>query len=134
MEKFVNDGYCVLNIDHKQPRKRNHTEYFVNIDITDFDVLCECITKFNPDYIIHLAARTDLSGKALDDYSANTVGVKNILEVSKNVPDLKKIIIASSMLVCSLGYKPKDQFDYHPTTIYGKIAVVIKILIPEVKY
>ena len=28
------------------------------------------------------------------------------------------------MLVCSLGYKPKDIFDYHPTTIYGESKVI----------
>jgi nucleoside-diphosphate-sugar epimerase len=80
--------------------------------------------EFSPDYIIHLAARTDLDGKTLDDYSANTLGVKNILKAAQQLSNLKKIIITSSMLVCNLGYRPKNQFDYYPTTIYGASKVV----------
>jgi nucleoside-diphosphate-sugar epimerase len=60
----------------------------------------------------------------LEDYSANTIGVDNILKVSKELLDLRKIIVASSQLVCGLGYKPKDQFDYHPSTIYGESKVI----------
>ena len=120
LDKLAKDGYSVLNIDILSPRNHAHNEFHRNIDITNFDNLYECIIDFNPDYIVHLAARTDLNGKSLDDYQANTVGVKNVLEASKNLKNLKKIIITSSMLVCSLGYKPSDIFDYHPTTVYGE--------------
>jgi len=124
LEKFINDGYSVLNIDIAAPRNPAHNSYYKNVDITDFNALRNCIADFAPDYIVHLGARTDLKGKTLDDYSANTVGVKNVLEASRNLKNLKKVIIASSMLVCSLGYKPKNIFDYHPTTIYGESKVI----------
>jgi nucleoside-diphosphate-sugar epimerase len=86
--------------------------------------LQECLINFNPDYIIHLAARTDLNGKSLADYAANTIGVDNILKAIGQLSDLKKIIIASSMLVCGLGYTPENDHDYHPTTIYGQSKVI----------
>jgi nucleoside-diphosphate-sugar epimerase len=124
LEKFVNTGYLVQNIDIAHPRNSAHGNFWKNIDIIKFDDLNETILQFDPDYIVHLAARTDLNGKDLNDYSANTVGVNNILEISKNIKKLKKIVIASSMLVCSLGYKPRDIFDYHPTTVYGESKVI----------
>jgi nucleoside-diphosphate-sugar epimerase len=124
LEKFVNAGYLVQNIDIVRPRNHTYDVFWKKIDITKFNDLNEIITQFSPDYIIHLAARTDLNGKSIDDYSANTIGVSNVLEISKNVKNLKKLVIASSMLVCSLGYKQKDIFDYHPTTIYGESKVI----------
>jgi nucleoside-diphosphate-sugar epimerase len=129
LEKFVNEGHFVLNIDYSNPLNKNYNNFFKKIDITNFNDLKIAITKFNPDYIIHLAARTDLNGKTITDYSANTVGVNNILEVSKKLKNLKKIIISSSMLVCSLGYKPINIFDYHPTTIYGESKVITEQIV-----
>ena len=79
---------------------------------------------FSPNYIIHLAARTDLDGKSVEDYAANTIGVANLMKIIKELPNLKKVIITSSMLVCHTGYYPKNQFDYSPTTFYGKSKVV----------
>ena len=81
------------------------------------------VVDFNPDYIVHLAARTDLDGKTLSDYNANTVGIENVLKVASELPNLKKIVITSSMLVCKAGYMPKNQHDYNPTTVYGESKV-----------
>jgi len=129
LERFVNNGCSVLNIDITSPRNHAHHIYYSNVDITNFDAFYKAVNDFDPDYIVHLAARTDLDGKTVADYSANTIGVENVLEVSKRLKNLKKIVIASSMLVCSLGYKPKNVFDYHPTTIYGESKVVTEQIV-----
>lgn len=113
----------VINIDFNKPKCESHNAYWKNIDITEYEAIKGAIKDFNPNYIVHLAARTDLDGKYLDDYSANTIGIENILRVANELPDLKKIIITSSMLVCKAGYMPKNQFDYNPTTIYGQSKV-----------
>ena len=81
------------------------------------------VISFSPDYIIHLAARTDLNGKSINDYSANTAGVSNLMKIIHELPNLKKLIVTSSMLVCHTGYYPKDQFDYAPNTLYGESKV-----------
>jgi nucleoside-diphosphate-sugar epimerase len=99
------------------------------IDITDYDNLYTGMMRFAPNYIIHLAARTDLDGETIDDYSVNIIGVENILKAAKQLSGLKKIIITSSMLVCSLGYRPNDQFDYHPTTIYGESKIITEKIV-----
>lgn len=70
-----------------------------------------------------MAARTDLLGKRIEDYLANTVGVGNLMKIVKEIPHLKKVLITSSMLVCHAGYYPKNQFDYAPTTLYGQSKV-----------
>lgn len=125
--------YEVINIDYKDPKCKNVLGSWKKVDIKDYDELKKEILSFNPDYIIHLAARTDLDGKTMEDYSANIVGVKNLMEVVKLLPNLKKVVIASSMLVCHAGYYPKNQFDYSPTTLYGRSKVETEKIIWENK-
>ena len=129
LEKFVNSGHSVINIDIADPKNKKHYIYHRNIDITNIYELRKCIVDFDPDYIVHLAARTDLKGKSLVDYAANTVGVKNIIDLSKDLKNLKKIIITSSMLVCGVGFKPNNMLDYHPTTMYGKSKVITENIV-----
>jgi len=123
VENLIGEGYEVVNVDAKPPRSQVYTDYWKKIDITDKQRFEQAVTEFSPDYIIHLAARTDLNGKSLTAYSANTVGVENLMEVLPALPHLKKVIITSSMLVCYTGYQPKNQFDYAPTTFYGQSKV-----------
>lgn len=123
LEKLVNEGYEVLNIDIEKPKDKNHLKYWQNIDITNLILLKESIDNFAPNYIVHLAARTDLDGKSLQDYNSNILGVENLMNVANELETLKKIIITSSMLVCYGGYYPKDQFDYAPSTVYGESKV-----------
>lgn len=119
LEKQIN----ILGIDINLPKINSHHNNFKKININNYDELSTVILGYSPDYIIHLAARTDLNGKSLEDYSANIIGVKNLLEVAKKLPNLNKILITSSMLVCHTGYQPQNQFDYAPTTVYGKSKV-----------
>lgn len=91
----------------------------------------QTIAEFNPDYIIHLGARTDLNGKMLDDYDANVQGVKNLLKILDQLPSLKRVIFASSMYVCRPGYTPKDYKDYKPHTVYGESKVLTEKIIKE---
>lgn len=115
--------YELLNIDIRQPQLPDIQKYTLLVDIIDYEKLRNVVIDFSPNYIIHLAARTDLAGKSINDYSANIVGVKNLMSIAKLLPNLKKVIITSSMLVCHSGYYPKNQFDYAPTTIYGESKV-----------
>ena len=119
----LREEYEVVNVDFNAPRNKEHIGYWQNVDIVDFATLQKVVVDFNPDYIVHLAARTDLDGKTLEDYNANTIGVENILKVANELPALKKIIITSSMLVCKAGYMPQHQHDYNPTTVYGESKV-----------
>lgn len=114
----------VLNIDINEPKKEEHRPYWKKVDICDIESLRTAVLEFNPDYILHMAARTDLDGKTVEDYDANTTGVENILKVVSQLKGLKKIIITSSQHICPTGYYPKDQFDYAPYDNYGRSKVI----------
>lgn len=128
-DKLVLEGHEILNIDINEPQKKELFKYWKNININDLQKLRQSVINFEPDYIVHLAARTDLEGKNLDDYNANITGVENLLKITTELNNLRKIVITSSMLVCHGGYYPKDQLDYAPTTIYGESKVKTENLV-----
>ena len=126
---YIQQGWTVKNIDVNAPKDPKANDVWERCDITDYDAFCLCVKTFLPDYIVHLAARTDLDGATVDDYNANTIGVENVLKATAQIDGLKKILVTSSMLVCHTGYIPKDQFDYAPTTCYGESKVVTEQLV-----
>ena len=116
-------GYEVLNIDIRNPRYPNTLCDFRKIDILDFNLIEEAFEDFSPDYVVHLAAVTDLNGKDDRYYRANTEGVKNIAKLCTRLDKLKRVMFASTMLVNEVGYKSKSLYDYNPSTLYGKSKV-----------
>lgn len=115
--------YSLLSLDINRPKMEGHINIWKQVDICDVTLLKNTIIEFQPDYVIHLAARTDLRGKTLNDYDANITGVSNLLDVLEQLPQIKRAIFTSSMYVCEPGYKPEDFDDYAPHTIYGESKV-----------
>jgi nucleoside-diphosphate-sugar epimerase len=110
----------ILNIDIKPPKIKSHEVMWKYIDICDEKTLFQVICVYSPDYVIRLAARTDLSGNKLYDYNINIDEVFNLLDVLEQLPNLKRVIFTSSMYVCKLGYMPPKFNDYAPHTLYGE--------------
>lgn len=134
LEYFKDKNFDVFNVDIEKPRNDNHVNYWKKIDICDFESLNEYIIQINPDYIVHLAARTDLNeNNGLEYYSANIDGVRNLTKIISNLKNIKRVIFASSMLVNEVGYMPKNLFDYNPTTLYGESKVLTEKIIFEYK-
>lgn len=132
IEYFLKQGECnLLSIDKEQPKIDIHRTSWKQVDICDRELLIQTVTEFQPDYVIHLAARTDLRGKELVDYAANMEGVSNLLDALEQVPNLKRAVFASSMYVCEPGYMPKDFEDYAPHTLYGESKVETEKRIKE---
>jgi len=123
VDKLIREHESFLAIDCVLPKKRAHDSVFKQVDLCNLDELSKVVLAFEPSIVIHLGARTDLNGKTLDDYKANTLGVENLLDVLDRLPGLQHAIFASSMYVCRPGYTPKDFEDYQPHTAYGESKV-----------
>lgn len=123
LEDLITKGYEVKNIDWHEPKIPNRRNLWENVNIVNYGEFEKAVISFNPDYIVHLAARTDLDGKVLEDYDQNITGVENLMKIIHKLPNLKKIIITSSKFVTRNGYKIKNQHDYCPHTKYGESKV-----------
>jgi len=124
VEHYASLGNRVVNLDVASPRNQAHAQYWTKLDIRDTWALRKIVEDLSPNLIFHMAARTDLDGRSIADYSANTDGVKAVIEVAGNCTQLHRAIFASSMLVCALGCLPKHETDYCPTTRYGESKVL----------
>ncbi len=124
IEHYQGKGFDILNIDIKPPRNPDQVEYWMEANILDKEKLHQLFLEFKPDYVMHMAARADLLGKSLEEYETNTRGVQNVIEVSNSVPSIKKVIFASTMLVCKVGHVPRDENDYCPPNLYGESKVL----------
>lgn len=71
---LLNNSDCsVLNIDIMPPKIKEHNSIWQDVDIRDLSSMDKTIKKFQPNLVIHLAARTDLDGKTIEDYNPHTV-------------------------------------------------------------
>lgn len=124
IEKLRKEGkYELMSIDIVAPKIDSHKVIWKQVDLCKADEVMEAVTAFMPKYVIALGARTDLNGETLESYDANIGGVRNVLAALEKVPNLKRLIYASSMYVCEPGYMPKDFEDYAPHTLYGESKV-----------
>ena len=132
IDLLLNKNFEIYNFDIIHPRKISHSEYWVNVNILDYDKLYSELNRVKPDYVVHLAARTDLNGKLnISEYSVNIKGVENLMEICDSLNSLKRVIIASSMLVCQLGYVPQSFNDYSPDSLYGESKVLTEKIVKK---
>lgn len=112
----------ILGID-KRPQNRECRSPFRLIDCRDLTALKQVFAEFQPEVVIHLAARTDLRGRSLDDYSDNILGSKNVINLSVG----SKLIAASTRLVFNPHViEPSDPFSYSPKSWYGESKVMME--------
>jgi len=125
INSLVHDGVQVINLDINRPVIPDHDSCRARADILDYPEVIRVFHDFRPEYVVHLAARTDLDENAgLEGYAANTDGVRNICRAVNDTVSVKRAIISSSMLVCRPGYVPESDDDYAPTTLYGRSKVL----------
>ncbi|MFD0791993.1 NAD-dependent epimerase/dehydratase family protein [Mucilaginibacter litoreus] len=133
IDNLLRDKYQVLNLDIEPPANSHHLPQWKKVNILKYSEFEKAALKFSPDYIIHLAAVTDLDGKTIDYYHTNIQGTQNVIDISDKLSDLKKVIFTSSMYVCKPGSIPPDYNTYTPHTLYGRSKVEGELLVKAIK-
>jgi len=124
IDHLSDQGEHLLNVDINPPYKEEHNKYWHRLDILGKKHLCEVFFNYKPTHVIHLAARTDMDGKKIDDYRTNFDGTINVLEAIKSTPSIERTIITSSQFVHQFKGKPEHDEDYAPHTVYGESKIL----------
>lgn len=119
---------AILNVDHRAPRRADHRSFWRSGDLLDSGSLA-AVRDFAPTHIVHLAARTGVHEQSLDAFAANMAGVENLLAALDGAPTLRRAVFTSSMLVCRVGYVPRHDTDYQPSTPYGESKARMEMII-----
>jgi nucleoside-diphosphate-sugar epimerase len=132
MKSLAGDNYESLGVDIRPPisdAARGWT--FAQCDILDSVKLRSTVTDFAPEVVIHLAARTDIDGQSVAAYSANVEGTRNLIAAAAAADTVRRVLFASSQLVCRVGYVPLSDTDYCPVNPYGESKVLSENIVRE---
>lgn len=117
---LVKQGHQVVNLDKAQPLNPEQKQLHRQADILDAAAVRAEFDRFHPQWLFHLAARTDCDETTTvkAGYGVNTIGTANVLAAAANA-SLERALITSSQYVCRPGHTPADDQDYCPHTVYG---------------
>lgn len=121
MALYIERGVPVLNVDWNPPLDPAQNPFWREGDIMDQASVASAFETFQPTHVVHLAARTDTDDQShTDAYIQNHEGTRILLEVVKQHPSVKHVIVTSTQFVCEAGYQPQHDQDYKPFTVYGE--------------
>jgi nucleoside-diphosphate-sugar epimerase len=124
----------ILNLDPLPPRNDAHRAVWNRVDPLDSVAVSSAVTAFAPTLVCHLGAGNDLHGKTLADYAHNIEGVQTIIDTCNATPNVRRVIVASSRLVCRMGYHPTGEDDYCPTTSGGESKMVGELIVRNTEH
>ncbi|OGU33891.1 MAG: hypothetical protein A2068_07250 [Ignavibacteria bacterium GWB2_35_6b] len=130
IEKLLLREDKILNLDIRQPKIHSHFAYWQKCNLMNYDELEKIVKGFGPEHLIHFAARTDVEGKHIDDYSINIIGTKNLIN-ALIITDVKRVIFTSTQFVHQNHGTLLNDDDYAPHTIYGESKVEMEKLIKK---
>jgi nucleoside-diphosphate-sugar epimerase len=126
---FLKQGLEIINFDQQPPRDSKCLSAWVEGDLCRPSEIARVVDDFRPNYLVHLAARTDLHGSNIADYEVNFSGTQNLIDAVNRIGGVERILFTSSMLVSGPGHTPRGLEDCKPTTLYGESKVKMERLI-----
>lgn len=128
VESLSARGAVVTNFDVSRPLDRRHQGSWTRGDVRDREALEEALRLATPTHVIHLAARVDIKGQRLEDYSTNVIGTANLLKALGTNTQVDRVVVASTQFVGQPGHIPTRDDDYKPHTVYGLSKVEVEEL------
>jgi nucleoside-diphosphate-sugar epimerase len=123
--------YKAINFDIRPAKILEHQHHWKFVDIREFQSFAEALIEFQPTHILHLAAMTGMDIHDMSFFDANTKGVANLIRATEKIDSLRRVLFASSLLVCSNGRVPSSDTEYDPPNLYGESKVIGEKLVRE---
>lgn len=119
-------GYAVFGLDIREPGiSVPHGLRHYTCDLLDWVETARVLDDVRPDVVLHLAARTDFAAReTLEGYAANIEGVDSLCGAIRRVGTVERSICTSTQLVNRIGYRPANDEDFCPTTVYDESKVL----------
>ena len=127
-DTLLHSGHDVWGMDMVPPVLESHCERFYQGDLLELDQVQDAVSATAPSAVVHLAARVDLNGKSLEEYSVNFLGTRHLIEAMSCTGNVTRCIFTSTQLVCPLGHMEVGG-EYRPTTIYGESKAAMENLV-----
>ncbi len=121
-------GHEATNLDVSEVRDPATAAWRADVSIMDYRGLEDAFARLRPEAVCHLAARTDIDGKSLDDYLVNTVGTANVLRAAR-AAGARRLLFASTQLVNPLDRVAANELDVRPPNAYGASKVEAERLV-----
>lgn len=127
---FAAAGHDVINYSIDSPLDSGQARFWRRGDIMDAAATAAAFRDFQPQCVLHLAARADCDENTTVEagYPVNTTGTRNVLDAIRSTPSVERAIITSTQFVCGPGPLPKHDRDYFPATVYGHSKVITEEL------
>jgi nucleoside-diphosphate-sugar epimerase len=96
-------GYLKTRLESK------HEIFDLDCDLRDYNAVKSRLHDVNPDFIIHLAARTEVEKSFYEQITfseVNYVGTVNLVESARDLPNLKLLVFSSTME--TYGWQPES--------------------------
>lgn len=133
IEHFAQHGHDLFNYSLHSPLDLRQEQYWHQGDILHADATTAAFRQFQPDWVLHLAARAECDENTTleEGYRVNIEGTRNVLHAICATPSVRRAIITSSQFVCGPGRLPQSDTDYFPATLYGQSKVATEQLTRE---
>lgn len=130
IEAFAALGHEICDFSAEEPLNSDYQRYWQKGDILDRAATAKKFREFQPQWVLHLAARADCDENTTVEtgYPVNTTGTQNVLDAIKATPSIERAVITSTQFVCGPGPLPRGDEDYFPATIYGQSKVITEQL------
>jgi nucleoside-diphosphate-sugar epimerase len=121
MKKVLITGLSGFIGNYLQKRLENkYTIFDLNCDLLDKSAMEKRLIEVDPDFIIHLAARTEVEKSFYEQTSfseVNYVGTVNLIETARHLKNLKLFVFSSTME--TYGWQPESDLirDNKPYTL-----------------
>ncbi len=123
IDHALEKGIEVVNLDLMPPRKSEHRHLWQNVDLRDREALEKALTAFDPTHILHLGAKTGMDVPEMSAFAANTDGVSYLIEISRQLQSLERVLFTSSLIVCRYGVVPESDTQYDPINLYAESKI-----------
>ena len=116
--------YKAINFDIRPPKILEHQQHWRYVDISDEHSFTDALIEFQPTHILHLAAATGMDIHEMSFFDANTKGVANLIQATQEITSLRRVLFASSLLICPNGHVPSSDTEFDPPNLYGESKVI----------